>query len=437
MPNQSQYGDTIFLRDLQAGSIAQKLNRVQFSKGPEPVSYSEAWLQTLIMLQPGLLPISQIEPAFSTMVPVCTEIPMRAGFVDNLFITPSGDIALIECKLWRNPEARRKVVAQIIDYASEMTTWTFELLESSIRRAKLFDSTNGNSARSLFEIACGATGMDEVAFHDAVSRNLKRGRFLLLIVGDGIREGLETMTDFLQQHAGLHFTLSIVELALFEVPDGGFIAQQRILARTTNIERGIVTLHDPRMHITPPSGVSTSAVANQPTTITQERFLEELERQCSGISKTLSAFITDLATYNVEPEYGAKTLILRWHSPDGRSWNLGLVATSGDVWMDYHGQQARNANLLDVSKRYLENLAALVPGAVVKMTKNQTAWNLDIVHHIKGGSPDTTQRTRFRPVLSGPTRSSSRLPPGGGAPDEFGKLKTQEFPQVAQAGSTC
>jgi hypothetical protein len=56
--------------------------------------------------------------------------------------------------------------------------------------------------------------MDEIAFHDAVSRNLKRGRVLLLIVGDGIREGLETMTEFLQQHAGLHFTLSIIELAL-------------------------------------------------------------------------------------------------------------------------------------------------------------------------------------------------------------------------------
>ena len=224
-------------------------------------------------------------------------------------------------------------------------------------------------------MACGASEMDEVAFHDDVSRNLKRGRFLLLIVGDGIREGLETMTDFLQQHAGLHFTLSIVELALFEVPGGGFIAQPRILARTTNIERGIVTLHDHRMHITS-SGVSTNVVANQPTTITQEHFLEELERNCPGISKVLSAFIADLATYNVEPEYGAKTLILRWHSPDGKSWNLGLIASSGEVWMDYHGQQARNANLLDVSKRYLENLAALVPGTVVKMTKNQTAWNL-------------------------------------------------------------
>ena len=80
MPNQSQYGETIFLKDLHAGSIAQKLNRVHLSKGSEAVPYDEAWLQKLIMLQPGLLPIGQIEPALAAVVPICTELPMRAGF---------------------------------------------------------------------------------------------------------------------------------------------------------------------------------------------------------------------------------------------------------------------------------------------------------------------------------------------------------------------
>ena len=28
---------------------------------------------------------------------------------------------LIECKLWRNPEARREVVGQILDYAKVLT----------------------------------------------------------------------------------------------------------------------------------------------------------------------------------------------------------------------------------------------------------------------------------------------------------------------------
>ncbi len=186
MSSQSQYGDTILLAGLQAPYTAEKLARVQFTKGPEAASYDEAWLQNLIMLQPGLLPVGQIEPVFLNMVPICTELPMRAGFVDNLFITPAGDLALVECKLWRNPEARRKVVAQIIDYASELTTWTYETLESAIKRTKSVDASLGTESRSIFEIVSANVEMDEVVFHDAVSRNLKRARVLLLIVGDGI-----------------------------------------------------------------------------------------------------------------------------------------------------------------------------------------------------------------------------------------------------------
>lgn len=102
MPNQSVYGDTVLLRDFKANSTAEKLTRVHFVNGSGGLIYDERWLQDLIMHQPGLLPVSQIEPAFSDMVPVCTELPMRAGSMDNLFITPKGDIAVVECKLWRN-----------------------------------------------------------------------------------------------------------------------------------------------------------------------------------------------------------------------------------------------------------------------------------------------------------------------------------------------
>jgi hypothetical protein len=375
MQNQSQFGDTILLRDLQSASSAKPLTRIHFMKSSEGAAYNEAWLQNLIMLHPGLLPINQIERAFSTMVPVCTELPMRAGFVDNLFVTPTGDVALVECKLWRNPEARREVIAQIIDYASEMTTGSYESLESAIRRARLLENPNGTSLRGLFEIVSTAGEMDEATFHDAVSRNLKRGRFLLLIVGDGIREGLETMTEFLQQHAGLHFTLSIVELALFEVPGTGFIAQPRVLARTTNIERGVVTLRDSRIEVSPPS-LAVPTVPTSGTTITQEHFFEDLEKNSPGTSEKLRRFLAYLAEYNVLPDYGSKTLTLRWHLEDSKDWNLAAIVNTGDVWMDYHGQQARNSNLLDASKEYLQKLATLVPGATVKQTKSGTAWNL-------------------------------------------------------------
>jgi hypothetical protein len=40
--------------------------------------------------------------------------------------------------------------------------------------------------------------LDEASFVGAVARNLRLGRMLLLVVGNGIREGVETLTDYLQ-----------------------------------------------------------------------------------------------------------------------------------------------------------------------------------------------------------------------------------------------
>jgi hypothetical protein len=115
---QTQYGHTLFLDGFQLGSSAKKLNRLHFSKdASENALFDEAWLQRLVMAHPSVLPVDQIEPAFSPLIPVCIELPVSSGSVDNLLVTPAGDLALIECKLWRNPEARRKVLAQIIDYA--------------------------------------------------------------------------------------------------------------------------------------------------------------------------------------------------------------------------------------------------------------------------------------------------------------------------------
>jgi hypothetical protein len=58
-----------------------------------------------------------IEPAFTPLISICRELPTSAGYLDNLWLTPEGGIVLGECKLMRNPQARREVVAQALDYA--------------------------------------------------------------------------------------------------------------------------------------------------------------------------------------------------------------------------------------------------------------------------------------------------------------------------------
>lgn len=200
---------------------------------------SEAYIQQLVQDHPSCLPISEIDPLFANPVPVCTELNTPAGPIDNFMITPAGLPVLVECKLWRNPEMRRQVVSQILDYAKELSRWSSsDLQREASRRLQRRGSV-------LLDLVRGAGHeVDEADFNDALTANLRRGRFLLLIVGDGIREGVEAITEYLQVHAGLHFTLGLVELPIFTLPDGSRLVVPRILARTQALVRTVVVAPD-------------------------------------------------------------------------------------------------------------------------------------------------------------------------------------------------
>lgn len=203
--------------------------------GPNDHGISEGELQQLIQSNPQCLPIAEIDPMFVGPVPICLELSTPAGPIDNFMVTASGLPVLVECKLWKNPQARREVVGQILDYAKELSRWTAsDLQREASRRLK----RDGNVLLELVREA--GHDVDEIAFTDALSLNLRRGRFLLLIVGDGIREGVEAIAEYLQSHGGLHFTLGLVELPIFSLPDGGRLIVPRVLARTERVIRTVV-----------------------------------------------------------------------------------------------------------------------------------------------------------------------------------------------------
>lgn len=200
---------------------------------------SEAQIQELVHKHPGSLPIEEIDPSFKGPIAICRELMTPAGSVDNLLVTPSGLPVLVECKLWRNPEGRREVVGQIIDYAKELSRWTSSDLQREVSRRL------GRPGNAMLDLVRAADlSVDEVAFNDALSLNLRRGRFLLLIVGDGIREGVEAIAEYLQRHAGLHFSMGLVEMPIFSLPDGGLLVTPRVLARTASIERTVIAVPD-------------------------------------------------------------------------------------------------------------------------------------------------------------------------------------------------
>ena len=193
----------------------------------------EARLQEILFRHADILPLAEIDPAYADPVPVCMELGTRAGSADALYLTPGGRIILAEFKLWRNPSARREVIGQILDYARVLASWSYDDLERAVRSRR---------KRSPFDVVSEAHGAtQEHVFIDNVSRRLKRGEFLLLIIGDGIREGVEDIVSYVQEHSGLRFNLALVEAAVFRCADGGnLIIQPRVLARTELVPRTVL-----------------------------------------------------------------------------------------------------------------------------------------------------------------------------------------------------
>jgi hypothetical protein len=165
--------------------------------------YDEGWLQGLLFQHPELLPLDIVDPGSGPMISVCRELPMPRGgstvYLDVLGVTGAGRPVLVECKLWRNPQARREVVGQLLEYAALLSAWTYADLTARLR-TKLSSA----AANPLFDLVRQRVpNLDESRFVDTVSGCLARGDFDLIVAGDGIRSDMHAIAGFLGVTGGL------------------------------------------------------------------------------------------------------------------------------------------------------------------------------------------------------------------------------------------
>ena len=218
----SAHGNPILINN----NSVNNLNRVN--------PFVEKDIQQLIFDYPKCLPISDLDESYNPLIPVCKELNTNAGPLDIFMVTPNGDLVVIETKLWANPESRRKVVAQILDYAKEMSKWTYSDLQREVNRNL---NTKGNHLYDIVLNTSHDTTLNESDFVDAVSRNLRTGKFMLIIAGDGIREGAKNLTEFINQAGNLNFSLSMIELPIFETPNGETLIIPRTVVKTIEIQK--------------------------------------------------------------------------------------------------------------------------------------------------------------------------------------------------------
>lgn len=319
--------------------------------------HDENWLQALIYDHPAILPISNIEPGFGDLIAIAREVPCGHGFVDNLYLTPSGDIVLVEAKLWRNAQMRREVVAQALDYVAALSRMGYDAFEAAVARGQQAPADLYGLVRDHPE------ALEEAEFIDRVSLNLRRGKMLAIVLGDGIRTETETLADLLQSHAGAHFTFALVELATWQNSGGDILAVPSTLVRTVMIERGIVRVEDGAVTIHP----IPAAAQNGPQSISSGDFWEMMAKRDPALPSVIRSFLSALEPLGVYPDLRASLNLKRDLADRDKPINFGYIMKNGTFWPNPASWTLPEA----IWRPYFEVLARMVGGTVIDEPNNK------------------------------------------------------------------
>lgn len=369
--------------------------------------FSENWLQKLIYDNPEILPIDEIESGFAPLIAVGREISTSVGYIDNLYISPNGYLTLVETKLWRNPEAKREVVGQILDYAKELSTWTFSRLNEGVRQSNRLLQNNSKGIIETIKEFELIEEREEQIIIDNIERNLKRGRILLLIVGDGIRESVEEMVDYLQSTVQLRFTLGLVELQVYKNPndEAGLIVIPNLITRTKEITRAIVKIENNSFNNI--VAIETDFKEDKPktnyirTTITEDDFFEQLlqntDRESVDAAKYILQISKDKGLYI---DWKTASFSVKFPDPNGSglkitlyivtregvfyirssSWQMENLGLNGKAGIEFGKNTARLFNL-QVKPKHQDTWNKAIPIKNIRSKFNDFMNQVDILIH--------------------------------------------------------
>ena len=159
----------------------------------------EVAFQRLLEEHPDVIPGRQIRPGTENpprFLLIRREAPVGSWSLDHLFVDQHAVPTLVECKLLENPESRRDVIGQIIEYAANAKlTW------SDGRLRTLAHDYWASRGKSFEEVFYETFELDEDTddFWVRVEENLDAGNIRLIIAGDEIRPEVRRMIEYLNQ----------------------------------------------------------------------------------------------------------------------------------------------------------------------------------------------------------------------------------------------
>lgn len=249
-------------------------------------AFQEDWLQEMLFKHPSILPMEIVDEAFSPLIPIGREI----ASTDGLFISPRGLLTIVETKLWRNPEAHRTVIAQILDNTSKLSTWSYKELDEAVQT---FMQKTCDKPTSLFTIVKERTkrfDLGEMEFMQRVEDTLSNGRFALLIVGDHIYPSATQLAETIQSAPHLQFSMTFVELLCYPLQKDSnwpLVVFPRLVTKTKEETRAVVKI----IYEEKKPAVEVSAPAEKETPSGHTSFAEFISSLPSNLGEVFQPYI--------------------------------------------------------------------------------------------------------------------------------------------------
>ena len=227
----------------------------------------------------------------------CREFQSGVGPADVLILGADGSLVVVECKLASNPQVRREVMGQVLDYASRLWRMPVEEFE------RLWSDRTGESPFATFGDAAPQARAE-------LQRRLLAGRFMVVLAVDGINADLQRMVEYLNE-----ITVGDVQVLAFEV------------ARVADRDVEILL---PRVFGAELAQAKTSISGGAQPSWSEDAYLQWMSESQPALVDVARQVLADARETGFVVENGTAStpsLILGWRGETTKVWPVSIFST--------------------------------------------------------------------------------------------------------------
>jgi hypothetical protein len=282
--------------------------------------------------------------------------------------------------LQKYPEAKREVLAQTIDYASELSKWSFGRFDQEVRKY---------NQKGVIELIQSTLDLDvdELPTEDQITKNLRLGRSLVLIVGDQIRASLIDTLNYVNRYPHLATNVGLIELQCYWLPTQptDMIVVPSVIAKTEIVERSIV-----QVNITP--DIAHTLTVEQITTkpggedggaLSADAYWEAMKQKSPASVPPSRKVWEHVGTYkNIRMKMRRTAAVARMDLPESdQRLSLFFIDTNGILtcWPETILAQLQNAGLDQaLGRTYINDLSGLLARRSKKLSIFEQIEKVDV-----------------------------------------------------------